>query len=1085
MAIVVDSGDTLSKISKNLGLTSEELLRANPSVDFNKLEVGQLLINPRERFDFIEDAWNLGYKDIDDLADRSGLDIAQVSAFVKSLDSDEFVVPESALKEIDVLAKKKPSDTDYVLREVEVTSEKRNVSAPETSVVDRIIEALPEAPSPDKVEQVSRDFALSAVEALRGALPELPKQEDVAAAGRQFGLDAKQAVKGYFADRSLPVSTPQDESVDGFVVPPEALKILDEYQDKVNKKGEAVLTEIGEGLTFGALGELRSAMEAATTDTSYSEAKLKYDYARKKFAQENPHLDQYLALGEFVGSLPTGYGFSKGLTRLGVKQFGTQGVIEGATYGALSGDTYEDRIAGSLMGGLFGFGVGKVVDLAVSPQALGGLKTKADDIADDSFDLEPSVRNKDNEAVLAKEIYEEVDDPLYTKKPLGEAQTAGELYEGVKNAFKRFYYQKISGIDTDVGRNVSRKVGALIARLDIAALRIVDKELSALSKRLVPVLKIINDSTHAKGVLLDYGKGALGKTKEESIAVLRRELGDELNAEHMAALEEYLEYSFKKNSLLNERVFGVAFDDDRTYLHTRINKELRAKLKKERNINDEQLDELFEDPAFRNRSRGDYLNLRDPARPNPVDYDNPITTDMQRIFKMERFNQVQRVFGFDVAAMASAYNRALTPSEFMEAFAVNLVNKGISPEGAAYAQKRLTDLIIGQDKTPHPVIQALSSLAYATTLAGPMSAVLNLADIPLLGAKYGGAAVREGLKATTPFKNVPNVDLNRMGLGNQTFGEFMNIINDQAQNTNGFLMGMAAKMRQGTDILMKGSGFAAMDQVGKKGVMRGILKSASDDASTGKSADGLKKLSENWGFYFNERELGILTSQLRKHGTDWRKYKGEGKDLVEELMFVGLGEQQLISAAGRSSSWARNPNLRPLWALRGFVVRQQAMALNEVVGNLKAGKPEEAAKFLGRYAAYGAGGYAIINESRQFIFGDGEVTANGMLRGYGDAWASLLTLNTLGLNDYQFGQIKQNGILFTLAQGLMPIAITRPYDIVTTAADVADRTRPPQALFTEAFPAGKQAARFGRNISPEGSEMESMFKEVLRMRNED
>ena len=56
MAIVVDSGGTLSKISKNLRITSDELLRANPSVDFNKLEVGQLLVHPRERFDLIEDA---------------------------------------------------------------------------------------------------------------------------------------------------------------------------------------------------------------------------------------------------------------------------------------------------------------------------------------------------------------------------------------------------------------------------------------------------------------------------------------------------------------------------------------------------------------------------------------------------------------------------------------------------------------------------------------------------------------------------------------------------------------------------------------------------------------------------------------------------------------------------------------------------------------------------------------------------------------------------------------------------------------------------------------------------------------------
>ena len=84
-------------------------------------------------------------------------------------------------------------------------------------------------------------------------------------------------------------------------------------------------------------------------------------------------------------------------------------------------------------------------------------------------------------------------------------------------------------------------------------------------------------------------------------------------------------------------------------------------------------------------------------------------------------------------------------------------------------------------------------------------------------------------------------------------------------------------------------------------------------------------LADNWGFYFNKKELDVISEQLQKHGADWRKYEGPGKDLIEELMFAGLGQQQLISAAGRPAAWARHPNLRPLWALRGFVIKQQAL----------------------------------------------------------------------------------------------------------------------------------------------------------------
>ena len=1142
----VKPGDTPSGVANMFGVSVDELQNYNKAVlglD-NKFNVGVQLRNPNEKMIAAKRAYDKGAS-VEDISKALKLDQSDVSAFVtmpkmsetippaslriaeslgffdgmkedarqrnaiaklpaepmasaitnKIVDrymvsEDDFIIPEDALKEIKVTAKRQNPNVEYVLSEAEVTASRRkpeNISAPTESVIDVIREFIPDAPGVDareKAEKLGRETALAGVAAVKSFIPE-PNitQEDA----RQFGTSVGQSVKETFIPSQTPSSPRPIPSIDttveddlnyyGFVVPDEALEERQAQYDERLNTAKALFTEAGEGLTFGLLGELKSAVQAATTDMDYDEAKARYDLARQDFARKRPDLAQVSAIAEFAGSLPTGYGLSRALTKAGVTSFAKQGAIEGSAYGVFSGDTLEERAMGGVIGGLGGLVLGKVVDVAISPSTIGGLRTKADDLADDAIEIEPVVRNRDNDAVLAKEIYDEVDDPLYAKQPLSEAKTFGEFYEGVKNATKNFYYNKISGIDTDLARNVSKKVGALIARIDIAALRIIDKDLDALSKELVPVLRIINDSTHAKGVLLDYGKGSLGKTREESLARLQKELSQELNSEHMGSLLRYLDYSFKKNFDLNSRVFGFSSDLDKTYLHTRLSSELRKKMKEEKGLTDEQLDELFEDPAFKLRSRGDYLNSGDPSRPNPLDYDNPIVSDMQRIFKMERLNQIQRVFGVDIKPMAEA--GTLSPSAFMDAFAVTLVNKGISPQGAAYARRRVNELILGQDKTPHPVIQALSSLAYATTLAGPMSAVLNLADVPMVGAKYGARAVAEGAKAVVPgrFKDVPNVDLKKMGIGNQTFGEFMNIINDQAQNSNGFLMSMAARMRQGTDMLMKGSGFAAFDRIGKAGVMRGILRSAADDAQVGKLAD-------NWGFYFNDRELGILTSSLKKHGTDWRKYKGEGKQLVEELMFAGLGQQQLISAVGRSSAWARNPNLRPLWALRGFVVRQQALALDEVVGNLKAGRPDKAAAFLGRYAAYGAGGYAIINEGRQFIFGDGEVSAGGMIRGYGDAWASLLSLNTLGLNDYQYGQIKENGILFTLAEGLVPIAISRPLEIIGKAADVIDQERPPQAVLTEAFPIIKQPARLGRNLSPEGSKPRSLFEGVLSTQND-
>ena len=872
-----------------------------------------------------------------------------------------------------------------------------------------------------------------------------------------------------------------------------SVELSDDVNELLKSEGEAknkriagLVTEFNEGVTLGLMGELASAVRAATTDVSYSEAKSRYEAARTVFRQQNPELADSATLANIIGAIPTSFGIGSALAKKGFS-YASAGGLEGAVAGAASGDTFEERAIGGALGGLAGLTLGKIIDVATTPSSAGGLKTQADDIAEDVYDIDTQSAQRAIDEAEDAAVYTEVDNPAYAVKPLSEAQTAGELWEGLKGSLRNFYNDKLTGVSDRLGREVSNDVMGRYQAADETALRIVNKELDGLSEELVPVIKVINESTRAKGVLLDFAAGKLGNRFDDSLKRLEQELAGELNTEHMNTLKRYLGYSEKKNKELNSKVFGADFGDI-TYLHTR-NRGYRDRLKEE-GMTDAEIEKMFEDPAFEQRTRGSYLDEADPRRPDPSEYENPIVSDMRRIFKMQRLAEIQRKFGVRIddykagprrqgaldrssvviegtGEMATdpmlltrnlqkAATDPLTPDEFMDALKFTLMKKGISEEGSAFAVREMTEAIMGQAKTPHPLIQAANSLAYALTLAGPLSAVLNLADIPLLGAKYGGGAVREGLKVATPFKKVPNADLKKMGLDNQTFGEFVNIINDQASDASNWMVTTAEKMRNTANFLMKGSGFAAMDQVGKQGVMRGVLKSAADDANAGKLAD-------NWGFYFNKAELDILSSQLRKHGMDWRNYTGKGKELVEELMFAGLGQQQLISAAGRPSAWARHPNLRPLWALRGFVVKQQALALREVMGNIKAGKPEKAAEFLGRYAVYGAGGYAAINEGRQFIFGDGEASFGGLARGYGDAWASLLTANTLGLNDYQFGKIKENGIMLTFAQGLLPITVTRPFDIAGTAIGVADREYPVARLASE-LPLFRDVGRVTRNI---------------------
>lgn len=843
---------------------------------------------------------------------------------------------------------------------------------------------------------------------------------------------------------------------------------LDQYLQELDASDErrtkGNIRAVAQGLTFGFADEIEAMLSSDDYDTAVDRIRSEHDV----YQLENPLASTSF---EILGALPTLAIGGVGAARFGAKAVPKLAAAESGLYGVGTGDTAGERVVQGTVGALAGFGLGKVAMIGASPAKIGGLKGNADFLSDKQ--IERAMLDGMTDAALiekakATEVFTEVANPAYAKKPLSEAKTVGEFWESLGGAFQNFYNDKVTGASDAIARDVSIEGGLRFQRFDQKAMLTINNELAELSEDLIPLVKTINQDANLKGVLIDYGAGRMGHSSV-AFTNLRNKLRADgsLSNKNTITLLKYLRYSKKKNDLLNKKVFGGQYPKGLTYLHTRNNavyKNLKEEGLSEAEIEQRML--IFDDPAQQRRTRGSYLD----GEVSPDDYDNPIISDMNRIFKMERLSALQDGFGVGIddaikvrLANAKPGDRiALTPDEFMMMLHNTLVKKGISNDGADYMVGKMSDTIMGQAKAPHPLIQALSSIAYATTLAGPMSAILNIADAPLVGAKYGGKAAGEAMRTVAsemrpkPFKTPDGIDIEAMGLNNQTMGEFVAQTNLYAGKAD-WASRTAELARQSTDFLMRKSGFAAMDRIGKKGVMRGVLKSAADDAEAGKLAD-------NWAFYFNKAELSIMEKQLKAHGTDFTKYTGKGKELIEELMFAGLGQQQLISAAGRPAAWARHPNLRPLWALRGFVIKQQALALREVMGNLKANKPDKAAQFLGRYALYGAGGYGVINEARQGVFGDGEISANGLIRGYGDAWVSLISANTVGLNDYQYGQIQQHGYLYTILDGLRPIALDRPLDIGGRIADAIDGERYAREALVDAFPILKQTARGVRNV---------------------
>ena len=144
-------------------------------------------------------------------------------------------------------------------------------------------------------------------------------------------------------------------------------------------------------------------------------------------------------------------------------------------------------------------------------------------------------------------------------------------------------------------------------------------------------------------------------------------------------------------------------------------------------------------------------------------------------------------------------------------------------------------------------------------------------------------------------------------------------------------------------------------------------------------------------------------------------------------MFSRLGEQQLISAAGRPLGYLKNPNFRPVWALTGFAIKQAELAKVGMIDNIAAGKYKEAGKFTANYMLFAGLGYGLINQARglpQALLGkeEKEPSVEGVVI---DALSQPLQVATFGkLGDpYSNAQFRQDPVGYLMTSFVPPAGL--------------------------------------------------------------
>jgi hypothetical protein len=204
-----------------------------------------------------------------------------------------------------------------------------------------------------------------------------------------------------------------------------------------------------------------------------------------------------------------------------------------------------------------------------------------------------------------------------------------------------------------------------------------------------------------------------------------------------------------------------------------------------------------------------------------------------------------------------------------------------------------------------------------------------------------------------------------------------------------------------------------VDGVGKGVVLRSALNQARKAAKKG-------TLTRDFGDVLNRQELKMMQKWLGGN-TAVKDMPLQVQKVVEEMAFTKLGQQQLISIAGRPLAYAHHPNARVMYALSGFAVKQLAMIRRNVFHEIKKGNHGKAASYAARYVAFSGVGYGLIDETRRAGLGE-DFEPEDVLWGVLDQLGAVMTLNRVG-DVYALNKLAEDPMEYLLTSLVPPLGL--------------------------------------------------------------
>ena len=238
----------------------------------------------------------------------------------------------------------------------------------------------------------------------------------------------------------------------------------------------------------------------------------------------------------------------------------------------------------------------------------------------------------------------------------------------------------------------------------------------------------------------------------------------------------------------------------------------------------------------------------------------------------------------------------------------------------------LQSRFIQGERSPNKFFKAVREVGYATTIANPLSALVQLGDT-------ASAAIMQGLRNTiASMLGRKTIKLDDIGMQDRIVQEL--------EDTSGML-----------NKLFRWSGFKAIDKFGKETYLNAAYRKS---VAMTKTEAGRNAFRKKYGKIYGDEIEGLMEDLQ----------SGNVSDNVKFHMFNELSDVQPISLSEVPQGYLDNPNGgRVAYMLKTFTLKQYDLIRKNIIQEAKKGNYNGAVTYAIRYAAY----MSIMNGTIQTI----------------------------------------------------------------------------------------------------------------------